>query len=51
MTIKEAKKIVGNTTKPNLRRMVKALSLHRWRNTPAESRRLAAAKIILNYKY
>ena len=51
MTIDEAKKICGNSSRSHLRMMVKALSLHRWLNTPAESKRLAAAKILLRYNY
>ena len=47
MDIYEAKKIVGNQPKWAIKNMVKALSIHSWRNTEAEKRRLQAGKIIL----
>lgn len=47
MTATEAKKIVGNQPLWAIRNMVKALSLHRWLNTPTEEKRLEAAKIVL----
>ena len=46
MTYDAAKKIVGNQSKHMLRNMIKALSLHSWRNTPEEQVRLEAAKIV-----
>ena len=47
MTTREAWNIVGNQPKWALAAMVKALSLHPWRNTPEDERRLKAAKIAL----
>ena len=50
MTIEEAKKIVGNQPKWAVKNMVKALSMHQWLNTPKESIRLEAGKLILKGK-
>lgn len=47
MTIEEAKKIVGNQPKWALKNMVKALSIHSWWNTPEETKRLEAGKLLL----
>lgn len=47
MTIEEAKKIVGNQPKWALKNMVKALSMHSWLNTPEETKRLEAGKLLL----
>ena len=47
MTIEEAKKIVGNRPKWELKNMVKALSMHSWLNTPEETKRLEAGKLLL----
>ncbi len=47
MTQAEAKKIIGNQPRWAVKNMVKALSMHRGLNTPEESERLAAGKIIL----
>lgn len=48
MTLTEAKAIVGrtNSTPPYLNAMIKALSIHSWNNTPEETERLEAAKIV-----
>jgi hypothetical protein len=45
MTTEEAWKIVGNSPKWALRKMIKALSMHSWANTPEDNERLEAAKI------
>ncbi len=50
MTLEEAKKIVGNQPKWAVKNMVKALSMHQQLNTPKESIRLEAGKLILNGK-
>ena len=51
MNIEEARKIVGKgSPRWALKNMVKALSMHAWNNTPAETLRLEAAKMILNGK-
>jgi hypothetical protein len=47
MTLREAKKSVGNQPKWAIKNMVKALSLHSWQNTPEENERLAAGKLVL----
>ena len=47
MTYKEAQKIIGNRAKWEVKAIVKALSLHSWLNTPEETKRLQAGKIIL----
>ena len=47
MTIEEAKKIVGNRPKWELKNMVKALSLMPWMNTPEDEKRLEAGKLLL----
>ena len=47
MTIEEAKKIVGNRPNWELINMVKALSMHNWLNTPEETKRLEAGKLLL----
>ena len=47
MSIKEAKKIVGNQPKWVLRNMVKALNMHPWLNDDNDKQRLEAAKLIL----
>ena len=52
MTIEEAKKIVGRgNTGLFLKNMHRALSLHRWLNTPEEELRLEAACKLLRKKY
>lgn len=43
--------IVGNQSTANLRKMVKALSMHSWGNTAEDNKRLEAAKRILKNKY
>jgi len=59
MTIEEARLIVGKamwypSNAPDqshrLRNMVLALEMHSWNNTPEETLRLEAAKMILNGK-
>ena len=50
MTLEEAKKIVGNQPKWAIKNMVKALSMHQSSNTPQESVRLEAGKLILKGK-
>jgi hypothetical protein len=50
MTLEEARKIVGNQPKWAVKNMVKALSMHQWLNTPKESIRLEAGKLILKGK-
>lgn len=52
MTTEEAKQIVGrNNTGLFLKNMHRALSMHRWLNTPAEELRLEAACKLLRKKY
>jgi len=48
MTPAEARQIVGraNACEPFLSHMITALSLHSWLNTPSETERLEAAKIV-----
>ena len=50
MTLEEARKIVGNQPKWAVKNMVKALSMHQWLNSPKESIRLEAGKLILKGK-
>ena len=50
MTLKEAKKIVGNQPRWAIRNMVKALKMFRALNTREEERRLLAGQIILKHK-
>ena len=50
MTLEEARKIVGKQPKWAVKNMVKALSMHQWLNTPKESIRLEAGKLILKGK-
>ena len=50
MTLEEARKIVGNQPKWAVKNMVKALSMHQWLNTPKESIRWEAGKLILKGK-
>ena len=45
MTLAEAKRIAPPG--PFLKNMERALSLHPWLNTPAETERLTAARIVL----
>ena len=47
MSIEEAKKIVGNRARWEIKNMVRALSKLNLLNTPEENRRLAAAKLVL----
>ena len=47
--IKRAHAIVGNQQRYALRNMVKALSFHTWLNTPQDTERLNAAKIVLRH--
>ena len=47
MNLEEAKKIVGNQPKWAIKRMVIALSIGSWSNTPEENERLVAAKLVL----
>ena len=47
MTYNEAQKIIGNRARWEVKAMVKALSFHPWLNTPEETKRLQAGKIIL----
>ena len=39
--------LVGNQSKDNLKKMVKALKMHSWLNTQDDNNRLAAAQRIL----
>ena len=50
MKTAEAWKIVGNQSKGDIRRMVKALSMMEMMNTAEENRRLEAGKICLRTK-
>lgn len=50
MTLDEAKKIVGNQPTWVLPNLIKALSIHAWQNTPEETLRLEASKIVLKAK-
>ena len=47
MTYQEAKKIIGNCPRWEIKNMVKALSFYSWNNTQKENERLEAGKIIL----
>ena len=47
MNLEEAKKIVGNLPKGAIKKMVTALSIGSWSNTPEENERLVAAKLVL----
>ena len=47
MTYEEAKKIIGNRPRWEVKNMVKALSFYSWTNTKEENERLKAGKIIL----
>jgi hypothetical protein len=47
MDLSEARRILGNQPASAIRAMVKALSLHSWNNTAAETQRLAAARFVL----
>ena len=47
MNLEEAKKIVGNLPKGAIKKMVTALSIGSWSNTPEENKRLVAAKLVL----
>jgi len=47
MNLEEAKKIVGNQPKGAIKKMVIALSIGSWSNTPEENERLVAAKLVL----
>ena len=47
MNLEEAKKIVGNKPKEAIKRMVIALSIGSWSNTPEQNERLVAAKLVL----
>ena len=47
MTLAEATKIVGPRPNLHMRMMERALSLHPWLNTPTETERLTAARIVL----
>jgi|TARA_R100001163_G_scaffold58966_1_gene47489 hypothetical protein len=52
MTKEEAKKIVGRSCHGIfLKNMHRALSMHRWHNTPEEELRLEAACKLLRKKY
>ena len=46
MTYQEAKKIIGNRPRWEIKNIVKALSIASWHNTQKESERLEAGKII-----
>ena len=46
MNLEEAKKIVGNQPKGAIKRMVIALSIGSWSNTPEQNERLVAAKLV-----
>ena len=50
MTIEQAQKIVGNQPKLALKNMIKALQMFSFMNTPEETKRLIAAKLILKGK-
>lgn len=45
--LKDAYSVVGNQSRQSLKNMVRALSLHPWRNTVEDRMRLEAAKVIL----
>ena len=47
MNVQQATKIVGNQPTWAIQNMVKALSMFVWLNTPKDTKRLKAAKIIL----
>jgi len=47
MTLDEANKIIGNQPDWVLPNMIKALSIHSLLNTPEESKRLEAAKVVM----
>ncbi len=47
MTIEEARQICGKQPYWALRKMVKALKMHRWLNTDEENKRLHAAQLLL----
>ena len=48
MNIQQATKIVGNQPTYALQNMIKALSTLIWLNTPEDTKRLEAAKIVLH---
>lgn len=50
MTFEEAKKIIGNRPRWEIKAIVKALGFHPWLNNAAETKRLEAGKILLNKK-
>ena len=50
MTLEEAKKIIGNRPRWEIKAIVKALGFHPWLNNAAETKRLEAGKILLNKK-
>jgi hypothetical protein len=47
MTFEQAKSILGNRAKWELQAMRRALSMHSWLNTPEETLRLQAVKVML----
>jgi hypothetical protein len=46
MTLKEAKSIIGSSTKWSTKNMKQALAMHPWLNTPDDWQRLQAAYIV-----
>jgi len=47
MTLDQARDIIGNRARWEIRAIARALSLHQWLNTPEENQRLKAARLIL----
>lgn len=47
MTLEQARAIIGNRAAWEVQAIARALSLHQWLNTPEESQRLKAARVIL----
>ena len=50
MTKEEAWKIIGNQPRWAIKNMIKALSLHPWKNTNEDKLRIEAGKICLKTK-
>jgi hypothetical protein len=50
MTLQQAQKIVGSQPTWALKNMIKALQMFAFLNTPEETKRLMAAKIVLKGK-
>jgi hypothetical protein len=47
LTLDEAIRIVGNQRMGTIKKMVRALSMHPWLNTPEEIKRLEAGQMVL----